>query len=74
MWCNSARVWYSRCRMDNLGVIGNYLVRGLTPHRQDRRKLSVWSCSSLILNRTSSIIGPQLRKQGEQSSKGSCDV
>ncbi len=31
------------------------------PSRQERRRLSVWSCSSLIFSSTSSIMGPQLR-------------
>jgi hypothetical protein len=30
------------------------------PSRHDRRRLNVWSCSSLILSSTSSIIGPHL--------------
>ena len=33
------------------------------PRLQDLLKARVWSCSSLILNRTSSIMGPQLRAQ-----------
>ena len=33
---------------------------------QDRLKAKVWSCSSLILNRISSIIGPQLQQAAAQ--------
>lgn len=50
------------------GACGNAIP---TTHRHERRRARVWSCSSLILRRTSSIIGPHLPGAGEEVENGS---